>query len=172
MIASARATTARGGLRRGLGGPVPLMRARPVRRWQAAGDGGSQGATVPALSSADFDDHIGSGYHIIDCYTDWCGPCKMIAPKFAELADAHAEAPITFRKYDCQSDPKRSSALGIKALPSFLAFKDGVEVGRMVGSKKDELERFVEEHRAAAEAASAGAAGAGAAVPAAAAVVA
>lgn len=93
----------------------------------------------------------------------------MIAPKFSELA-ATATPHVRFAKYDCQSDPKRSSALGIKALPSFLAFKDGVEVGRMVGSKKDELERFVEEHRAAAEAAASAAEGAS--VPAAAAVTA
>lgn len=58
---------------------------------------------------------------------------------------------MRFAKFDCQSDPKRSSALAIKALPSFLAFKDGVEIGRMVGSSKDELRKFVATHRAAAE---------------------
>lgn len=76
----------------------------------------------------------------------------MIAPKFNELA-ATAAPHVRFAKYDCQTDPKRSSALGIKALPSFLAFKDGVEVGRMTGSKKEDLERFVLEHREAAMAA-------------------
>jgi thioredoxin 1 len=104
------------------------------------------------LATADFDDVVGSGYTIIDCYTDWCGPCKVISSTYAELAVANAGAPVKFVKYDAASDPKRSSKLNIKALPTFLAMKDGVEVGRMTGAKKTELAQFVAQHAAAAAA--------------------
>jgi thiol-disulfide isomerase/thioredoxin len=107
------------------------------------------------LPAAEFEAYVASGFCIVDCFTDWCGPCKLIAPKYYELAaQTHAAgAPLRFAKFDCQSDTRRSSALAIKALPSFLAFHNGVEVGRMTGSKRDELEKFVATHAAAAAAA-------------------
>lgn len=122
----------------------------------AAGSGAydnPSAALVKPIDAAEFDAVVGSGYTLVDCYTDWCGPCKLVAPFWGELAAESAGAPLQFRKFDCQSDARRSSGLAIKALPSFLAFKDGVEVGRIVGSNKDAMRQFVEEHKKAALAA-------------------
>ena len=135
--------------------PTPQTKTNNKKQQNQAGD---ESAAVSPLASGEFDETISAGFAIVDCYTDWCGPCKLIAPKFAELAEQHADVPsLAFYSYNAQLDPKRSSALNIKALPTFLAFKDGVEVGRMTGSKKEELARFVAEYAAAASKVPAGA---------------
>ncbi|PWA39536.1 thioredoxin F-type 1 [Artemisia annua] len=39
---------------------------------------------------------------VLDMYTQWCGPCKVIAPKFKQLAEEHLD--VVFLKLDCNKD--------------------------------------------------------------------
>ncbi len=55
---------------------------------------------------------------IIDFYADWCGPCKMVAPIFEELA---AEFPdIDIYKVDTEAEQQLSAMFGIRSIPSIL----------------------------------------------------
>ncbi|KAL8233212.1 hypothetical protein R6Q57_002990 [Mikania cordata] len=42
---------------------------------------------------------------VLDMYTQWCGPCKIIAPKFQELAEKYLD--VVFLKLDCNQENKR-----------------------------------------------------------------
>lgn len=55
---------------------------------------------------------------IIDFYADWCGPCKMVAPIFEELAGEYPE--IDIYKVDTEAEKRLSSMFGIRSIPSIL----------------------------------------------------
>ena len=65
-------------------------------------------------------------YVVIDFYADWCGPCKTIAPIYANLSKKHSQAGIlAFVKVDVDHAQEIAAQYGVSAMPTFLAFKDG-----------------------------------------------
>lgn len=77
-------------------------------------------------------------YTLIDFYADWCGPCKIMKPVFAELEPAY-EGKIKFEKVDVETDQARSSEFGIMSIPTFVILKDGKEVARRMGAMPKEV---------------------------------
>jgi len=69
---------------------------------------------------------------LVDCYADWCGPCKIVAPTVDEFALRHAGA-VLVTKLDTDANPATASRLGIRGIPTLLVFRDGSERGRHVG---------------------------------------
>ena len=61
----------------------------------------------------------GSRPTIIDFYTTWCGPCKMMAPMVESLAGKYA-GKIDFYKVDIDQEPELASVFGIRSIPTFL----------------------------------------------------
>ena len=56
---------------------------------------------------------------IIDFYTDWCGPCKMVAPVLEELATEY-DGKIIIYKVDTEAEMELASIFGIQSIPTFL----------------------------------------------------
>mmetsp|Transcript_9302 Transcript_9302/g.12614 ORF Transcript_9302/g.12614 Transcript_9302/m.12614 type:complete len:190 (+) Transcript_9302:84-653(+) len=80
---------------------------------------------------------------VLDCFTEWCGPCKMIYPKLLAMANKY-EGKVTFTKMNCNSNNKPlAKELGVKVVPTFYIFKNGNQVDTMVGAKVDVLEEKI-----------------------------
>jgi thioredoxin len=56
---------------------------------------------------------------IIDFYTDWCGPCKRVAPIMEELA-AEYDGQIRIYKMNTEKEPEVAGVFGIRSIPSIL----------------------------------------------------
>jgi len=80
---------------------------------------------------------------VVDFYADWCGPCKRIAPKYIELADQYTN--VVFCKVNVDENPKISQEFQITGLPTFLLFKKGQIVDKVVGVNLERLEQLVED---------------------------
>ena len=79
---------------------------------------------------------------IIDCYADWCGPCKMLSPIIDELATNIDNC--EFYKLNVNESENISREYGIMSIPTILIFKDGKEIQRTIGLKtKEELEKII-----------------------------
>ena len=72
------------------------------------------------------------GFAVIDCYADWCGPCKAIAPKVEELAHTHPE--VRFYQVDVDASTDVAQELGIRAMPTFKFFHNGDVADEIVGA--------------------------------------
>nr|XP_027087760.1 thioredoxin F-type, chloroplastic-like [Coffea arabica] len=83
---------------------------------------------------------------VVDMYTQWCGPCKIIAPKFQELSEKYHD--VVFLKLDCNQDNKPlAKELGIKVVPTFKILKDNKIVKEVTGAKFDDLVAAVDSVR-------------------------
>lgn len=88
---------------------------------------------------------------IVDFRADWCKPCKTIEPMLQQLAIL-LRGKIGFAKIDIENDQRIAGSLGVMNLPTLIFFKDGEELGRMVGSISkasllEKIDEFFKEHR-------------------------
>ncbi|KAF2103377.1 thioredoxin domain-containing protein [Rhizodiscina lignyota] len=96
-------------------------------------------------TKADFDKALEEkGLMVLDCFATWCGPCKVIAPQVVKFSDVYSNA--KFYKLDVDEVPDVAQELGIRAMPTFVLFKDGEKVGEVVGANPKALEAAIKKH--------------------------
>ncbi|KAJ4301576.1 thioredoxin trx1 [Kalmusia sp. IMI 367209] len=78
---------------------------------------------------------------VLDCFATWCGPCKVIAPQVVKFSNTYPDA--RFYKLDVDDVPDVAQELGIRAMPTFLLFKNGDKVAEVVGANPKALEAAI-----------------------------
>ena len=80
----------------------------------------------------------GASKVLVDCYADWCGPCKMLSPIIDELAEEMED--YVFYKLNVDECNKVTHEYMIMSIPTLLIFENGELKEKLVGFKtKDEL---------------------------------
>ncbi len=74
---------------------------------------------------------------VVDFFADWCMPCQMMAPIFENLSKKLGNR-IKFAKVDTQSEMELSQRFDITGIPCLIIFKNGKEIGRVVGFMQEE----------------------------------
>jgi thioredoxin 2 len=69
---------------------------------------------------------------LVDFWADWCGPCKMMAPHFANAARQLVD--VRFAKLDTEASPQASATYAIRSIPTLILFRGGKEVARQSGA--------------------------------------
>jgi thioredoxin 1 len=78
---------------------------------------------------------------VIDCWAPWCSPCKMVSPVIEQLAK-EMQGKIVFGKLNVDENPETSIKHQIMSIPTFLIFKKGNLIDRLIGAyPKDELKK-------------------------------
>ncbi|KAI0972627.1 putative thioredoxin G6G8.7 [Xylaria arbuscula] len=95
-------------------------------------------------NKAEFDEAVKNNpVVLLDAFAVWCGPCKAIAPKLADWSNEDRFKDVFFAKIDVDDLPDLSQELGITAMPTFIAFKDGELAGKFVGARPDKIEELI-----------------------------
>ena len=82
---------------------------------------------------------------VVDCYADWCGPCRKLAPTVEELAEQY-NGEVIFYKLNVDNAKELSKALEIRSIPTILFIKANTQPQRTVGYlEKKELEKVIDE---------------------------
>lgn len=87
----------------------------------------------------------GSKAVLVDFYATWCGPCKTIAPRLKELAEATPSMVVL--KVDVDKAPDIAEKYDIQAMPTFKVFKNGKEVETAVGGNPSNIEALFKKYK-------------------------
>ncbi|KAK4994821.1 thioredoxin trx1 [Elasticomyces elasticus] len=98
------------------------------------------------MTKADFDGAMQEEgtLMVLDCFATWCGPCKTIAPLVVKMSDTYTD--VRFYKLDVDEVPDVAQELGIRAMPTFVLFKDGEKVSEVVGANPKALETAIQQY--------------------------
>ncbi len=69
---------------------------------------------------------------VVDFWAPWCSPCRMIAPILEKLAGEYGER-IQVIKINTDENQELAMQHNVRGIPTLLFFRDGQEVGRVVG---------------------------------------
>jgi len=68
---------------------------------------------------------------IVDFWATWCGPCKMLSPLVAQVADENPDIKVC--AVDVDENPELAEQFTVSAIPTLIAFKNGEMVNKSVG---------------------------------------
>jgi thioredoxin 1 len=83
---------------------------------------------------------------LVDFWAEWCGPCRMVAPTVAQLADEY-KGKIKFCKLNVDQAREVASKYGIRSIPTLMLFKAGNVKDTIIGAQpKESLKAFLDKN--------------------------
>uniref|UniRef100_A0A7E4V9V5 Thioredoxin n=1 Tax=Panagrellus redivivus TaxID=6233 RepID=A0A7E4V9V5_PANRE len=83
---------------------------------------------------------------IIDFYATWCGPCRIMGPKFHKMADELTGN--IYIKVDVDEGEDIVNTFDIKVMPTFVFIKNGKTIATIEGNNYDKLHEAAKQHGA------------------------
>ena len=81
---------------------------------------------------------------LLDFYADWCGPCKMMAPVVAKIAEEY-EGTVKVGKCNVDENMQIAQKYAVASIPTFIVFKNGLPYSTFRGMMSaEELRKNVE----------------------------
>jgi len=101
---------------------------------------------VTSIDDASFEQQVSANNRlIVKYYADWCGTCKLFAPKFKRLSNDERFKDVTFVEVDAEKNPETRKKGLVKNLPTFAVFKDGKLINSVPTNKEDAVVELLQQ---------------------------
>lgn len=102
------------------------------------------------VSHATFDTEVLARSHkqpvLVDFWAAWCGPCRMLMPLLARLADEY-QGRFHLAKVETDNERELAAQYGIRSLPTVKLFRNGTVVDEFMGAQTESTVRaFIDRH--------------------------
>jgi thiol-disulfide isomerase/thioredoxin len=74
---------------------------------------------------------------VVKYYADWCGNCRLFAPKFKRMSDDEQFTNVAFVDVNAETSPEARKLAGVTNLPFFAVFRKGKLVDTVAASKEE-----------------------------------
>jgi len=81
---------------------------------------------------------------VVKYFANWCGSCKLFAPKYRRLSDDDRFGGITFLDVNAEENPEARKMAGVSNLPFFAVFQNGKLVDGAATNKEDKVVELLE----------------------------
>ena len=71
---------------------------------------------------------------LVDFWATWCGPCRMLAPVIAQIAEEQA-GKVRVGKVNVDEQPQLAARFGIASIPTVMVFRNGQVVNTAIGAR-------------------------------------
>ena len=80
---------------------------------------------------------------LLDFWADWCGPCRMVAPAVAAIAEERSDS-WKVGKVNVDEQSELAALFQVRSIPTLIVFRNGKATKGMVGARsKEEIERML-----------------------------
>jgi thiol-disulfide isomerase/thioredoxin len=99
---------------------------------------------VTKATDAEFQGLIdGNSKVVIKYFANWCGTCRLFAPKFNKISNKEEYADILFLDVNAEENPEARKFAGVTNLPYFVVVKDGKVVAADTTAKEEGVEKMI-----------------------------
>ena len=101
--------------------------------------------SVTSLNEKNFEEEVLKSDKIvlIDFWASWCGPCRMMSPVVDEIAEEMNNT-VKVCKVNIDEEQNLAVKYNVMSIPTFVALKDGKEIGRSIGVQdKEEIKNML-----------------------------
>jgi thioredoxin 1 len=99
------------------------------------------------LTESDFKETVKNGIVLVDFWAPWCGPCRVFGPTYEKASESNPD--VVFGKLNTEDQPALARQHGIQAIPTLMAFRDGILVFEQAGALPGHaLQKLIEQVKA------------------------
>lgn len=80
---------------------------------------------------------------VVKYYADWCGSCRLFAPKYKRVSNEDENEGIVFLDVNAEQNPEARKAAGVDNLPFLAVFKNGELVDGSASNKEEYLRSLI-----------------------------
>lgn len=101
--------------------------------------------SVNKVSDDNYKDVLNDNVSVVKFYADWCGSCRMFAPKFKRISDQDEFSDIQFLEVNAEHNPEIRKTAEVTNLPYFAIYKNGDFVKGVSTAKEEALVEMIQE---------------------------
>jgi thiol-disulfide isomerase/thioredoxin len=103
---------------------------------------------VKTITDTEFEQEIKSNDRVvIKYYADWCGTCRLIAPKFKKMSETDDNQGIDFIEVNAEKNPAARKWGSVSNLPYFAVVKNGELVETASTGKEERVMEMIDKIR-------------------------